>query len=383
MKKSFWSRIVLFTCVLTLVLSFMMPCVSAGTEPYYPAYTGNSDSLVDALNSIGVNSSFSFREKIAIANGIDDYRGTAGQNITLLQKLRDGILIDPEAATGETLTSEVGGVTHGITVTKDKAPLRATPDGSAKVLYRAEKGAVLELLGTKRTGFLGFKKWYKVSYNNEVYYIYGENAEMHTHEYTSYTAADTRFKVCDCGHVVFTTYQTVETKRMEAYTALCTVAATTALADGPIPVGDVIGAVIVAAGTIYLLTEEEITTDTAQVIATDIDYIDYLKTVDNECSASTYRMVVRAPDNLKIIGDSCLNVGEAYVYVRYCSGDVWCTTASVAEAVGELHGSGYYIECDEGEPSHYKHIHLGANASLKVGGHIFFGANDWGQIPTP
>lgn len=51
-----------------------------------------STSIVDALKAIGVNSSMANRKKIAKANGITNYTGTASQNITLLNKLKKGTL---------------------------------------------------------------------------------------------------------------------------------------------------------------------------------------------------------------------------------------------------------------------------------------------------
>lgn len=55
-------------------------------------YTGNSGSIVIVLKSIGVNSSYSYRCKIAKANGISNYRGTAGQNTKMLNLLKQGKL---------------------------------------------------------------------------------------------------------------------------------------------------------------------------------------------------------------------------------------------------------------------------------------------------
>lgn len=59
---------------------------------YYKKYTGKSVSLVDALKSIGVDSSFGNRRKIAKTNGITNYVGTAGQNTKLLTLLKQGKL---------------------------------------------------------------------------------------------------------------------------------------------------------------------------------------------------------------------------------------------------------------------------------------------------
>lgn len=48
----------------------------------------DTDSIVKYLNSIGENSSYSHREDLARQYGIDNYRGTAEQNLELLDRLR-------------------------------------------------------------------------------------------------------------------------------------------------------------------------------------------------------------------------------------------------------------------------------------------------------
>lgn len=65
------------------------------TANYFKRYTGKSVSIVDALKSIGADSSFSSRRKIAAENGITGYVGTAKQNTQLLGKLKAGLLIKP------------------------------------------------------------------------------------------------------------------------------------------------------------------------------------------------------------------------------------------------------------------------------------------------
>ena len=49
-------------------------------------YKGNS--IVDGLKSVGVNSSYDNRKKLAQANGIKNYTGTVSQNTALLNKLK-------------------------------------------------------------------------------------------------------------------------------------------------------------------------------------------------------------------------------------------------------------------------------------------------------
>ena len=60
---------------------------------YYPKFKTSAKGLVDGLKSISVDSSFTNRKKIALANGYKDYGGTAVQNINLYTKGKKGVLI--------------------------------------------------------------------------------------------------------------------------------------------------------------------------------------------------------------------------------------------------------------------------------------------------
>lgn len=62
---------------------------------YFKKYTGSSGSIVTALKSIGATSTFAYRSKIAKANGIKLYVGTAKQNANMLNLLKKGKLIKP------------------------------------------------------------------------------------------------------------------------------------------------------------------------------------------------------------------------------------------------------------------------------------------------
>lgn len=55
-----------------------------------PNYKGNS--IVDALKQINVDNSYQYRKKLAIINDIKNYRGTAEENIYMLNLLKQGIL---------------------------------------------------------------------------------------------------------------------------------------------------------------------------------------------------------------------------------------------------------------------------------------------------
>lgn len=72
---------------------------SVRVEPevsYYPKYVGNTNSVVEALRSVGCKDySITFRKKIANKNNIPNYSGTAKQNTQMLKLLKAGKLIKP------------------------------------------------------------------------------------------------------------------------------------------------------------------------------------------------------------------------------------------------------------------------------------------------
>ncbi|MBR6872639.1 MAG: fibronectin type III domain-containing protein [Ruminococcus sp.] len=70
--------------VLTRGLEYFAPC-SAGCETLYQAF-----------DELGLEKSYAYQEKIAIANAIKGYEGTAEQNTAMLQTLKSGKLIKPQ-----------------------------------------------------------------------------------------------------------------------------------------------------------------------------------------------------------------------------------------------------------------------------------------------
>lgn len=68
---------------------------SSGTQYYtYVTKAGlnTSTSIVDALKATGEDSSMAHRKEIAAANGINNYTGTATQNLVMLRRLKNGTL---------------------------------------------------------------------------------------------------------------------------------------------------------------------------------------------------------------------------------------------------------------------------------------------------
>ena len=75
-----------------LVQSKVNDILGMSNNNYYPRCGLGFVSLVSALNSIKVDSSYENRKKIAFKNGINEYKGSKIQNISLLNKLKVGRL---------------------------------------------------------------------------------------------------------------------------------------------------------------------------------------------------------------------------------------------------------------------------------------------------
>lgn len=76
-------------------VSTVKPATNVSRETYFPVFKSNSCSIVDCLRSIGVDSSYSYRQKIASKNMISNYRGSAPQNDKLVSLGKKGKLIKP------------------------------------------------------------------------------------------------------------------------------------------------------------------------------------------------------------------------------------------------------------------------------------------------
>lgn len=70
------------------------PSVEA-KKGYFPKYTGSTVSIVNALQTLKIDSNYNYRKSIARINGISDYSGTPEQNTKMLNLLKEGKLIKP------------------------------------------------------------------------------------------------------------------------------------------------------------------------------------------------------------------------------------------------------------------------------------------------
>lgn len=76
-------------------VNFQIPMVNPDTvdsTEYYEKSDYDGKSIIDALKSIGEDSSKANRAKIALANGIENYSGKASENTKLLKLFKEGKL---------------------------------------------------------------------------------------------------------------------------------------------------------------------------------------------------------------------------------------------------------------------------------------------------
>lgn len=75
--------------------STVKPTPNVSRETYFTPFKSSSCSIVDCLKSIGVDSSYAYRQRIASKNGIANYKGSAPQNDKLVSLGKKGKLMKP------------------------------------------------------------------------------------------------------------------------------------------------------------------------------------------------------------------------------------------------------------------------------------------------
>ena len=351
---------------------------------YYPRYTGKSSSLVDALRSLKINSSYSFRCKIAKCNGIENYRGTSEQNKYLLNDLlKNGLLKNPEAVT-----------IIGYYNTRAKTNLKSEPyEASANIISLSADTTVMAI--SKETNKYN-NVWYKVMVYSEKGttegYIYSNTLKKHSHSYKTFTFNDITYSVCACGYTeVKASNKTKEAEGARiVQSASIAIPATLGVVDGPLPIGDIIGIAIMVvsvciAHDITLPAAKELST-----IITEADFDDYLKKRENTCGQGSFRKVQRFQGTLKYVDNYCMDIVEAYLYVRILGKDVYTPNENNALLLAAMHGYVTEMQRDKDQQTYFYHYHLSFNTDISnhhsnkdnLKAHIFFGVNDFGHGPT-
>lgn len=286
-----------------------------------------------------------------------------------------------------------------VDVVVSDAPLKSSAYKYTDIVARTYSGRVLTVVNeiSNEYGHV----WYEVAWENEpgdgnTAYIYSGNVKEHEHSYQNKEVEGVEYSYCECGDVYVK--ETSQVKFSNADTLVLGATATagaTSMVDGPLPVGDLVGLVLVA-GTWCLLYSGAIPTE-LQEVTTDKDFSDYIKENGDTCSDTNFRIVVREGKELVKASDYCLTIPQAYVYARYCKGDVWTPdeTGVVALACAKLNGDYIGPEVDKNQPSYYYHYHFLAEPTQTeegqettqghktVGGHVFYGKGVFtGCIPV-
>ncbi|WJV20675.1 N-acetylmuramoyl-L-alanine amidase [Rossellomorea marisflavi] len=152
----------------------VQPAAKPSTPSPTPAKKGDmkTTSIVTYLQSIGENSNFSNREKLAAKYGIKGYKGTASQNTKLLSLMRKGsspVPSKPKAPAKSSGIKSIGKVKIvGVT---NAAIIQNIPDRRAsKSLGSISKGSTIEIAGSVK-GKNNTRGYWEVIYKGKRAYI--------------------------------------------------------------------------------------------------------------------------------------------------------------------------------------------------------------------
>ncbi len=83
------------------------------SSKYYPACSSSATTFYGGMSEIGITCDWELHQRIAAANGITDFSGTAEQNEQLLALLKAGTLVNPDYTGSSSGDSSGGTVTSG------------------------------------------------------------------------------------------------------------------------------------------------------------------------------------------------------------------------------------------------------------------------------
>ena len=274
--------------------------------------------------------------------------------------------------------------TQYVEVTADSAPIRNDYYETGDALQWVSRGTMLKVIKTKTNMY--FNKWYQVEYETGYScvrgWIYSGNIKEHSHNYQTYEYNGNKFGVCTkCGTISVERVRTVETTRADALAAALPAAGVAAGADGPIPVGDIVGLFILGLACLEIGR-----TPTTTMIREWIDSIsipDYIRE-NNACTVESFYLVSLG-DNLQKLDNNCMNPFQAFVASRYYGFNVWTMDPDAALLCVSFNGSRFFgPEKDSKNPDRkYNHYHYGRDHKDKdAETHVFFGTNNWGETPS-
>lgn len=268
-----------------------------------------------------------------------------------------------------------------IEVTKDNAPIRATPYQEGTIITKCKKGAVLEYEGYTINQRL--HRWYEVKWNGQKGYIYSGNVEKHEHSYQTLTTInDLTIKICNgCGDC-YANGSKYEIKEGNALILAAPLEASLGLAavDGPLPIGDVVGLILaVTAICVYSDVAVPSAKEFASTI-TEADIIQDLLIKKTVCTPYNYHLVQRYSGGLKYLSPYCMDIYEAMAVGVLLGMDVYTESEDSAMMLALAFDGSAIAERDKDQLSYFYHYHYGVDRKVKA--HVFFGLNDYGMGPT-
>jgi N-acetylmuramoyl-L-alanine amidase len=147
---------------------------SPAPNPSSPTKKGDmkTNSIVVYLNSVGIDSSFNNREKLAKKYGIGGYVGSADQNIELLEIMRDG----KKASTPKPSVKKIDEIR--IVGVSNAAYIQDRPDrNSSKVVGTIGKGKVVGITGSVR-GKNNPKGYWEIMHEGKRAYISAQYGDL-------------------------------------------------------------------------------------------------------------------------------------------------------------------------------------------------------------
>lgn len=188
--------IISLVLAVVLLFSVIQPAFAAETDNYYfPKCAAHFESITEALASIGVNSSYSYRQRIAQVNGMLTYSGRAEENVEMLRKLKAGTLVNPDPEMDNVPinpvnyfdATEIYGHRGEIFIcAKEGSPVRSRPTKHGETLYKLEKGEPVQVIAMVQNK--AGNRWIQMFIpggDGRIGYVYLGNMEnkVHLHNY--------------------------------------------------------------------------------------------------------------------------------------------------------------------------------------------------------
>ncbi len=271
-----------------------------------------------------------------------------------------------------------------VEVTENSAPIRNDYYDTGDVLQWVSRGTMLRVIDSKRNLYLN--KWYEVQYDTGYScirgWIYSGDVSEHSHEYQRFSYNGNTFGICTkCKTVSMERVTTVRSSQADALVAAIPTAGGLAAADGPLPVGEIAGLIVL--GIAYLEIGNTVSSTVVREWIDSVSLDEIMRELDS-CSPQSFYRVSRTANGLVKKDGECLSVLQAFLESRFNRTDVWTIDKDAAETCAKLNfGRFFGPERDSKDcETKYYHFHYGTSHKNKdASTHVFYGTTDNGETP--